>query len=60
MPIQFDTRRDEHGWTVFDRWTGHPVVLGRSPQSGLSFIDADDLANRLNRRKLDGDRRILQ
>lgn len=60
MLIQFDTRRDSRGWTVFDRWTDKPVVLARAAQCGLSFADADDLAHRLNRRRLDGDRSILQ
>lgn len=60
MKVQFDTRRDPHGWTVFDRWTGRPVVVGRAVQQGLAFIDADDLAFRLNRRRLGDDRTILQ
>jgi hypothetical protein len=59
MTIQFDTRRDEHGWTVFDRWTGEPVVVAWAQQCGLSFVEADDLASRLNRRRLAGDRSIL-
>lgn len=49
MTVQFDARRDVLGWTVFDRLTGRAVVLGRSAQSGLSWIDADELADRLNR-----------
>jgi hypothetical protein len=60
MDIQFDTRRDAHGWTVFDRWTGRIVVVARAAQQGMSFIEADDLAHKLNRRRLDGDRTILQ
>ncbi len=58
--IQYDTRRDPRGWTVFDRWTGATVMLGLSAQAGLSWLDADDLADRLNRRRLVGDRTILQ
>ena len=60
MSLRFDTRRDPRGWTVFDRSTGEPVVLGRATQDGLSFLDADDLAHKLNRRRLDGNRAILQ
>lgn len=60
MPLQYDTRRDARGWTVFDRWTGRTVILGRAPQEALSWVDADELAERLNRRRLTGDRSILQ
>jgi hypothetical protein len=60
MTVQFDTRRDEHGWTVFECGTDSPVTVGRAPQSGLSFADADDLAHRLNYRRIAGDRSLLR
>ena len=60
MALQFDTRRDAKGWTVFDRWTGRAVILGPAAQEGLPFVAAADLAHKLNRRRLDGDRTILQ
>jgi len=60
LSIQYDVRRDARGWTVFDRWTGKTVMLGLSSQDGLPWADADDLAHRLNRRRLGGDRSILQ
>lgn len=60
MTVQYDTRRDLAGWTVFDRWTGQAVVIQGSEQSGLGWIDADELVERLNRRRLDGDRSVLQ
>jgi hypothetical protein len=60
MMVQFDTRRDGLGWTVFDRWTGQAVVLNGAEQIGLGWLDADELAERLNRRRLEGDRSILQ
>ncbi|MDB5447666.1 MAG: hypothetical protein JWQ97_2983 [Phenylobacterium sp.] len=60
MTVQYEARRDSWGWTVFDRWTGKTVVLGRSTQAGLSWPEADALADRLNRRGLSGDRNILQ
>jgi hypothetical protein len=60
MIIQYDARRDRLGWTVFDRWTGQVVVIQGAAQSALSWIDADELAERLNRRRLDGDRGLLQ
>jgi len=59
MPTQYDTQRDDRGWTVVDLLTGQPVIVGSAPQSGLPFLDADDLADRLNRRRLTGDRSIL-
>jgi len=52
MTVQYDVRRDALGWTVFDRGAGHTVVLGKTAQSGLSWFDADELADRLTRRKL--------
>jgi hypothetical protein len=60
MIIQYDCRRDATGWTVFDRWTGRVVILGGVPQVGLARPSADALAGSLNKRRLDGDRTILQ
>jgi len=60
MTIQYDSRQDRQGWTVFDRWTGQVVVLGRARQSGLSRLEAERLADQLNHRRLRGDRNILQ
>lgn len=60
MLIQFDCRRDDKGWTVFDRWTGRVVVLAGARQDGLLWADAENIAERLNRRRKDGDRRIFQ
>lgn len=57
---QYDTRRDARGWTVFDRWTGKPVVVCGAEQTGLDWIVADELVERLLLRRLDGERRILQ
>lgn len=60
MTRQYDIRRDGRGWTVFDRWTGRTVALQGADQAGLSWAEADDLIERLNRRRLDGDRSLLQ
>jgi hypothetical protein len=60
MAIHYEIRRDPAGWTVFDRWTGQPVVLNTSPKAGLSYPDAERLAEVLNRRRSAGDRIILQ
>jgi hypothetical protein len=60
MSVRYDLRRDAIGWTVFDRWTGKPVVLGGSLKSGMSWIEAEELVGRLRRRRDEGDRSILQ
>ena len=60
MKTQFDVRRDGSGWTVFDRWTGKPVVLAGAEQAGMTWLEAKDLVERLERRSDDGDRSILQ
>ena len=60
MPSQFDLRRDATGWTVFDRWTGQPVVIGLVSQSGLNLAEAEDLVRRLNGRSDGDDRTVLQ
>ncbi len=57
---RYDSRRDPLGWTVFDRWTGRPVVLLHCKQSGMTWIEAEDLIGRLGRRAEAGDRSILQ
>lgn len=57
---RYDVRRDEIGWTVFDRWTNEVVVLLFAQQCGLPSEDAKELVNRLNRQDSEGDRRILQ
>jgi hypothetical protein len=60
IAVQYDARRDSEGWTVFDRWTGKTVVLTGVAQIGLAWLEADDLADRLNHRGQGGDRRVLQ
>jgi hypothetical protein len=53
---RFAVRPDGTGWTVFEMWTGEPVVLARDRQVGLSEVDAKHTADLMNRRALDGDR----
>lgn len=60
MREQYDCRRDDRGWTVFDCWTGKAVVLGAARQTGMSWADALALIARLNQRQSEGDRTILQ
>ena len=49
MQKRYDLREDAHGWTVFDRFTGWPVVLAGTEQSGLDIQDADEVAELLDR-----------
>lgn len=60
MPLQYEARRDEAGWTVFDRWTGMTVILDRAPLTGLPGVLADEFVERLNARQERGDRTIRQ
>jgi hypothetical protein len=61
MSAHYDLKRDTAGWTVFDRWTGRPVVIALVPQVGLSFAAAVQVVDKLNRRGGDpADRKILQ
>jgi hypothetical protein len=45
---------------VFDRWTGCTVIVQGAAQVGLEWPAASAMAERLNQRRLDGDRSILQ
>jgi hypothetical protein len=48
MTARYDIEQDETGWTVFDIFTGQPVLVHDVPQTGLEFDDADDLADVLS------------
>jgi hypothetical protein len=50
MVQRFSTRPAPSGFRVVDLWTGEIVVLGMSPQDGLSQEDAEHTAMALNRR----------
>lgn len=60
MPGHFDIREDDEGWTVFDVWTGQPVVIAFVLQVGLDLQDADDLAELLDRIAARGVRSVFQ
>ena len=60
MIARYDLREDDHGWTVFDMWTGVPVVYRGMPQIGLDIQDADELAEALTWLADRGDRSVLQ
>ena len=60
MPQRYDIREDREGWTVFDIFTGEPVVIRLVPQTGLDIQDADELAELLDHRTFVNDRRLRQ
>lgn len=60
MSAHFDIKRDAAGWSVFDRWTGKTVVLGSIAQIGLAFVNAVELARKLNEGGEPEERKILQ
>ena len=59
MLARYDIRRDPDGWTVYDIWTGEPVVVGVA-QTGLTLEAACDLADLLSQRAARGLRDVLQ
>lgn len=57
---RYDIREDTEGWTVFDLFTGEPVVIEMVTQTGLDIQDADELAELLDHRALARERRLRQ
>ncbi len=47
MAARYDLKQDHAGWTVYDIFTGLPVLVRDVPQTGLDIQDADDLADLL-------------
>lgn len=60
MSQRYDTKPDEEGFTVFDIFTGRPVVILEVPQVGLNLQDANDLAELLDNPAMRADRRLRQ
>ncbi|HEY1926409.1 MAG TPA: hypothetical protein VGG92_03005 [Caulobacteraceae bacterium] len=60
MARRYDIREDTEGWTVFDLFTGEPVVIEMVTQTGLDIQDADELAELLDHRALARERRLRQ
>lgn len=52
---RYGVRPDGKGWTVFEVWSGEPVILAQDRQVGLSEPDAEHTAGLLNQRALRGD-----
>jgi hypothetical protein len=60
MPQRYDISEDREGWTVFDVFTGEPVVISDVPQTGLDIQDADELAELLDHKTFANDRTLRQ
>ena len=60
MPQRYDIREDREGWTVFDLFTGEPVVISDVPQTGLDIQDADELAELLDHKAFANNRTLRQ
>lgn len=60
MGRRYDIREDREGWTVFDVFTGEPVVIHGVPQTGLDIQDADELAELLEKPAMMQERRLRQ
>ena len=60
MNERYDIRPDDEGCTVFDIFTGKPVVIMEAPQVGLDIQDASDLAELLDRPAMRADRKLRQ
>jgi len=60
LASRYDIREDNDGWTVFDIFTGQPVVIGLVPQVGLDIQDADELAELLDHKAFASDRALRQ
>ena len=58
--MRYDIRRDSEGWTVFDLFTGEPVVIEMVPQTGLDIQDADELAELLDHKTFKDERALRQ
>jgi hypothetical protein len=49
MSVRYDIKDNgANGWDIHDVWTGLPAIINGYFQIGLSFEDADDLADALN------------
>ncbi len=60
MPQRYDIREDRVGWTVFDLFTGEPVVNSDVPQTGLDIQDPDELAQLSDHKAFANDRTLRQ
>jgi len=60
MAQRYDIREDDDGWTVFDLFTGQPVVIAKILQTALNLQDADELVELLEHRAFADHRTLWQ
>lgn len=60
MLARSEIREEDTGWTVFDVFTGQPVVIDDIVQANLGIQEADDLVDLLNVAAEGGLRNVLQ
>lgn len=60
MNERYAIEQDREGWTVFDIFTGQPVVVSGVPQTGLDIQDASDLVELLDKPSMRADRNLRQ
>ena len=58
--LRHDMKPDRTGWTVHDVLAGWPICLGGLSLVGLSFKDANELVDMLNRQDREIDRTARQ
>ncbi len=58
--LRHDMQPDRTGWTVYDVLEGCPVCLGGVSLVGLSYEDANELVDVLNRQDLEIERQARQ
>jgi hypothetical protein len=58
--LRHDMKPDRTGWTVHDVLAGRPICLGGLSLIGLSFEDANELVDMLNRQDREIDRTARQ
>ncbi len=54
--LRHDMKPDRSGWTVYDVIEGRPVRLGGVALVGISFEDANEMVDALNRQDLEIER----
>jgi hypothetical protein len=60
MTDRYSVRPDALGFTVYDVWTGEPLVIAMTAQTEMSHEDAVHTAELFNSRARKGERKVLQ
>jgi hypothetical protein len=60
MARRYDVRKDSTGWTIYDIFTGEPVVIRMDTQTGLTEWDARYLQRLLNHKGFENYKALRQ